>query len=73
MIKSNKELSLRFFSKIIKEGHMRAANIDKIDVKRDHKNLITLYYYIEFKSIVQRLLYKQSASNKINENNRYER
>lgn len=32
--------------------------IDKIDVKRDHKELIALYYKIELRNFLQRLLYE---------------
>lgn len=34
------------------------SQIDKIDVKRDHKELIALYYRIELKALIQRLLYQ---------------
>jgi hypothetical protein len=42
-----------------KEKGMEVRNIDKIDVKRDHKKLIALYYYLELKSLVQILMHKE--------------
>lgn len=36
--------------------------LDKIDVKQDHKELIALYYRIELKALIQRLLYEHYHS-----------
>lgn len=36
--------------------------VDKIDVKREHKELIALYYQIELKALIQRLLYQHYLS-----------
>lgn len=34
--------------------------IDKIDVKSEHKELIALFYRMELKSLIQRLLYENN-------------
>jgi hypothetical protein len=47
----------------LKGCYMEDRNIDKIDVKRDHKELIALYYYLELKSLVERLLYEHNTTN----------
>lgn len=36
---------------------MERQKIDKIDVKSEHKELIALYYKMELKAFIQRLLY----------------
>jgi len=36
--------------------------IDKIDVKRDHKELIALFYKMELKALIARLLYEHPNS-----------
>jgi hypothetical protein len=51
-----------FPQSIAKVYHMEDRRIDKIDVKRDHKELIALYYYMELKSLVDRLLYEHNAT-----------
>ena len=40
-----------------KGSHME-NRIDKIDVKKDHKELIALFYRIELRNFVQVLLYQ---------------
>jgi hypothetical protein len=47
---------------VAKGCRMDDRRIDKIDVKRDHKELIALYYYMELKSLVQRLLYEHEST-----------
>lgn len=42
-----------------KGSHME-NRIDKIDVKKDHKELIALFYRIELSTFVQILLYQHS-------------
>lgn len=60
---------LSLFLPLIK-GSFMEVRIDKIDVKRDHKELIALFYYIELKDLVRRLVYKQAESMiKYNTNN----
>jgi hypothetical protein len=47
------------FNLSIKGSHMeKNRRIDKIDVKRDHKELIALYRKIELRNFIQVLLYK---------------
>jgi hypothetical protein len=42
-----------------KGSHMeKNRRIDKIDTKKDHKELIALYYKIELRAFVQAVLYK---------------
>jgi hypothetical protein len=36
------------------------SRIDKIDVKREHKELIDLFYRLELKHFLQVLLYRRS-------------
>ena len=43
-------------STLSKGSHME-SRIDKIDVKKDHKELIALFYRIELRTFVQALLY----------------
>jgi len=43
----------------IKGSHME-NRIDQIDVKKDHKELIALFYRIELSTFVQILLYQHS-------------
>jgi len=44
-----------------KGSHMEKRRIDQIDVKRDHKELIALYYRIELRTFLQVLLYQHST------------
>lgn len=56
-----------------KGSHME-QQIDKIDVKREHKELIILFYKIELRALIQRLLYEnrtlyKQQMNSISSNN----
>ena len=41
-----------------KGSHMEKRRIDKIDVKKEYKELIALYYRLELRNFIQVLLYK---------------
>lgn len=41
-----------------KGSHME-TRIDKIDVTNDHHELVALFYRIELRNLVQRLLYRE--------------
>lgn len=43
---------------ILSKGSHMENRIDKIDVRRDHEELIALFYRIELRNFVQILLYK---------------
>lgn len=45
---------------LIIKGHCMEGHIDKIDVKRDHKELIALFYRMELLAFTQVLLYAHS-------------
>ena len=47
------------FFELITKGQYMEGHIDKIDVKRDHKELIALFYKIELMHLMQVLLYAQ--------------
>jgi hypothetical protein len=47
---------------LTKGTFMEGNHIDKIDVKRDHKELIALYYKMELKAFIQCLLYEHQTS-----------
>lgn len=47
-----------------KGSHME-SRIDKIDVKKEHKELIALFYRIELRSFVQALLYEHCQKSSI--------
>ena len=54
--------SLTFFLAFLHtltKGYYMEGRIDKIDVKRDHQELIKLYYRLELKAFIQTLLYTQ--------------
>ena len=42
----------------LSKGSLMENRIDKIDVKKDHKELIALFYRLELKAFVQTLLYQ---------------
>ena len=50
---------LAFSYTLIKGSHME-GRIDKIDVKREHKELIALFYKMELKAFIQRLMYEHT-------------
>lgn len=47
-----------------KGSHME-NRIDKINVKKDHKELIALFYRLELKNFVQVLLYQHQQKNSV--------
>ncbi len=52
---------LAFSYTLIKGSHME-GRIDKIDVKREHKELIALFYQMELKALIQRLMYEHNTT-----------
>jgi hypothetical protein len=46
----------------ISKGYYMEGRIDKIDVKREHKYLIALFYRMELRSLLQRLVYEHSTT-----------
>ena len=46
----------------ISKGYFMEGRIDKIDVKREHKRLIALFYRMELRSLLQRLVYEHSIT-----------
>ena len=45
----------------IEEGHLMKGRIDRIDVRRDHRELVALFYRIELQHLIMRLLYERSS------------
>ena len=46
----------------ISKGYYMECRIDKIDVKYEHKELIALFYRMELRSLLQRLMYEHSTT-----------
>jgi hypothetical protein len=44
-----------------KGSRMENTRIDRIDIKRDHKELIALFYRLELRNFVSILLYRTRA------------
>ena len=55
-------ISLFTLSYTLIKGSYMEGRIDKIDVKREHKELIALFYQMELKAFVQRLMYEHSTN-----------
>lgn len=49
-------------SSTISKGQFMEGRIDKIDVKQEHKYLIALFYRMELRSLLQRLVYEHSTT-----------
>lgn len=56
-----KLLAILPFSYTLIKGYLMEGNIDKIDVKREHKELIALFYRMELKAMLQKLMYENST------------